>query len=290
MYTISTHNGSRVALEHNRRNRKITDKESHISRDGVHKTWRDIRPQDAYKQIFNGAVERYNEKQRTSGHPERQIKDYYKKICEDKKKHPVYEMIISIGNYENHPDTKLSRKILHEFCKDWQRRNPNLMMIGCYYHEDEALGAKSPYGHVHIDYIPIARNLSRGMDTQNALNQALEQMGYHTECMRDTAQMQWEHAENLYLEKLCNEKGLEIEHPDIEHQKHMDMKEFRQIKRIEELEQKNQELVDAINKLIGKHNEVVDTIEELESGSIEKAEEVLERASERVEYFQEHIR
>ena len=32
--TISTHNGSSVSREHNIRNRKITDKEEHIDREG----------------------------------------------------------------------------------------------------------------------------------------------------------------------------------------------------------------------------------------------------------------
>lgn len=287
-YTISTHNGSQVAREHNLRNRKVTDKEEHIDKEGIHEIWKDEKPKDAYKRIFGEAVERYNDRQIMSGHAERQINDYYKKICEDKKKHPVYEMIISIGNYEQHPSAELSRQILKEFVADWKRRNPNLIMIGAYYHEDEARGAASPYGHVHIDYIPVAYNLTRGIDTQNALNKALEQMGYETESMRDTAQMRWEKAENQYLENLCKEHGLQIEHPELEHKQHMNMTEYRQLKRIEELEKKNDDLQKVVNKLIDRHNEIIDTIDELETGSLEMAAEIIEQhETEKFEIFHE---
>ena len=88
-YTISTHNGSSVARQHNLRNQKVVSKEEHIDAEGVHKTWLDIRPRDAYKRLFDEARLKYNAEQKEKGHPERQIDDYYKKIRDDKKKHPV---------------------------------------------------------------------------------------------------------------------------------------------------------------------------------------------------------
>lgn len=271
-YTISTHNGHQVARQHNLRNEKVTSKEGHIDKNGTHKTWLDIRPEEAYKRIFGKAVHEYNEEQKAKGHAERQIENYYKKIQDDKKKHAVYEMIIAVGSYDNHPDTETSKQILNEFCKSWKDRNPNLIMIGCYYHADEA-GAD----HVHIDYIPIANNLNRGMKRQNALVKALNQMGYETKGIHDTAQIQWERSQNKELERICVTHGLEIEHPDREKQKHMDMKEYRQQKRIEELERQNEELIDKINGLIDYHNELNQTIDNLELGASELAHEIVDR-------------
>lgn len=236
-YTISTHNGHTVARQHNLRNIKVVSKEEHITINGHHETWLDIKPSEAYQKIFGEAVADYNATQVSKGHAERQIKNYYRKVQDDKQKHALYEMVVGIGSYEHHPDNATSRQILREFCKSWKQRNPHLVMIGAYYHADE-IGAN----HVHITYIPVATGLSRGMSRQNALVKALNQMGYETHGIHDTAQIQWEKAQNAELERLCNEHGLEITHPEIEHQKHLDTDEYRQRKRIEELEKKNADL------------------------------------------------
>lgn len=276
-YTISTHNGHNSARQHNLRNPKVVAKEEHINKDGLHETWLDIEPREAYKRIFDKARRKYNAEQCEKGHPERQISDYYKKICEDKKKHPVYEMIIQVGSYESRPDATICKRILTDFCKSWKERNPNMVMIGAYYHEDE-LGAP----HCHIDYIPVADNLNRGMERQSALVKALNQMGLETTAIHNTAQIQWEREQNRYLEQLCNEHGLEVEHPERDKQKHMDIEEYRQLKKIEELERKNAELqeekkklLDKVNSLIDYHNELSDTLDELEAGSVELARNIV---------------
>lgn len=271
-YTISTHNGHQAARQHNLRNQKVVSKENHISKEGRHITWLDIKPQTAYKRIFGKAVNEYNRDQISKGHPERQIKDYYRKIQDDKKKHPVYEMIISVGSYENHPDVEVSRQIMQDFCKSWKDRNPHLVMIGCYYHADE-IGV----AHVHIDYVPVADGLTRGMTRQNALVKALNQMGYETRSIHDTAQIQWQKAQNEELERLCVEHGLEIEHPTKEKQQHLDTVEYRQRKRIEELEHQNAELVDKINSLIDYHNDLNEVLDQLEMGASELAHQIVDR-------------
>ena len=282
-YTISTHNGSNPARQHNLRNPKVVSKEEHIDTTRIHETWLDIDPKKAYGRLFDKARVKYNAEQVAKGHPERQIASYYKKIAEDKKKHLVYELIIQVGSYESHPDKEVCREILAEFCRSWKERNPNMIMIGAYYHEDE-VGAP----HCHIDFIPVANNLSRGMERQSALVKALNQMGLETTDIHNTAQIQWERKQNEYLEHLCNERGLEITHPECEKQKHVDIKEYRQQKRIEELERKNEELLrekkillEKVNKLIDYHNELNDTIDELEAGSVELAQDIIARKQSR---------
>ena len=59
MTTISTHNGSKVAYDHNIRNRAVTDKEKHIDRDGYYAIWRDVQPETAYGILFDEAIEAY---------------------------------------------------------------------------------------------------------------------------------------------------------------------------------------------------------------------------------------
>ena len=232
--TISTHNGSQVAYEHNVRNPKVVSKEEHIDLEGVHESWRDIKPREAYEKLFGGAVKRYNERQQRE---DRKIKNYYADVCKDAKKHPVYEMIIGVYPQEGQKLGKdMQKRILREFVDGWQTRNPNLFMCGAYYHEDE-----EGQPHVHIDYIPVARGYTRGMDTQTGLVKALEQQGIVKEG-KLTAQIQWEKKENEHLEKLCRARGLEVEHPEIEGREHLETKEYKQRKKIESLEKKLDDL------------------------------------------------
>lgn len=244
--TISTHNGSQVAYEHNVRNPKVVSKEEHIDLEGVHESWRDIKPREAYEKLFGGAVKRYNERQQRE---DRKIKNYYADVCKDAKKHPVYEMIIGVYPQEGQKLGKdMQKRILREFVDGWQTRNPNLFMCGAYYHADE-----EGQPHVHIDYIPVARGYTRGMDTQNGLVKALEQQGIVKQG-RATAQIQWEKRENEHLEKLCQARGLVVDHPTRESQEHLHTGLYKAKKSIEETQAK----LDKLEKDLLTRNQVME--------------------------------
>ena len=57
--TISTHNGSQVARQHNLRNPKVIAKEDHIDPDGHFEVWLDEDPKAAYERLFGEAVRAY---------------------------------------------------------------------------------------------------------------------------------------------------------------------------------------------------------------------------------------
>lgn len=221
--TISTHNGSAVSREHNIRNPKVVSKEPHIDMNGSHEVWIDEPVRKAYDRLFGEAVEAYNAKQ---ARPERQIKSYYNDICKDSKKHPVYEMIIGIyGKNENGSpicSAEQGKEIMRRFVEEWQERNPNLELIGAYFHADEP-GADP---HVHLDYIPVAHRYTRGLETQTGLVKALGEQGFEKKG-KATAQIQWEKRENDYLTKLCEDMGLTVDHPKIEGRKHIDTQELK---------------------------------------------------------------
>ena len=204
MTTISTHNGSKVARQHNIRDKRITAKEPHIDPDGEHAIWYDVDPQKAYEIIFGGAVVKYNDQQPRE---DRKIRDYNRHICGDAKKHPVYEMIVAVGSSSDPVDPETGRDILYRFTEEWPARNPHLCLIGAYYHADE-----QGVPHVHLDYIPWADGYTRGPERQTGLVKALGQQGL-TKRGRETAQIQWEKQENKALEAICQEYGLAIEHP-----------------------------------------------------------------------------
>lgn len=202
---ISTHNGSTAHREHNIRKGYVVSKQEHIDaqRSPQNEIWADEEHSKAYQRIFGQAVEKYNEKQKRA---DRKIKDYYRHICKDKKKHAVYEMIIQVGGKDDNIPIATHKAILQEFYKSFCTQNSNLECIGAYLHLDEA----TP--HLHLDYIPVATGYKKGMEKQSALVKALEQMGYCKEG-KQTAQIQWEKAMNMTLENICIKYGIEVEHP-----------------------------------------------------------------------------
>lgn len=233
--TIATHNGSKVSREHNVRNRKITDKEKHIRKDGVYEVWHDEKIRAAYKRLFGAAVDEYNKKQKRE---ERKIKNYFAEVCKDAQKHPCYEMIVGVYGADCNEATK--KEILREFFSTWGERNPNLVLIGAYYHFDEE--GEDP--HIHVDYIPVAHGYKNGMHTQTALNRALyEQDGFQTEKRNNTAQIKWERRENAYLESLCVARGLTVAHPMIEEAEHLETDVYKAKKALETMQKQAQELL-----------------------------------------------
>lgn len=214
--TISTHNGSSACRGHNIRDKKIIAKEPHIDPNGHYEIWVDIAPRQAYKEIFGRAVEDYNAHQSRA---DRRINDYYADVCKDKKRHATYEMIIGIYGKDDSGNALCSdeqgKAIMQEYVKGWAERNPHLRLIGAYYHADEP--AAQP--HVHIDYVPVATGYKRGLYAQNGLVKALGQQGFIKQG-KDTAQIQWQRAENDHLTLLCEKHGLTVSHPRIEGRKH----------------------------------------------------------------------
>ena len=202
--TISTHNGSAAHRGHNIRDERAIKNQDHIDRSGGFEVWKDEKPKDAYNRLFGQAVKEYNDKQTRS---DRKIDDYYKKIHESKQQHTCYEMIVQVGNKNNPVSLEESREILKEYVGTWNDRNPNLELIGAYFHFDE-----KGEPHLHADYIPYA-TYEKGLSVRTGLNKALEAQGFEKKG-KATPQIQWERSENDYLERLCRDRGLEVEHPE----------------------------------------------------------------------------
>ena len=76
---------------------------------------------------------------------------YYEKIRQGKQEKLFHEVIFQIGNREDMAvgteEGDLAVKVLDEYVKDFQKRNPTLRVFSCYLHQDEA----TP--HLHIDFI-----------------------------------------------------------------------------------------------------------------------------------------
>lgn len=165
---------------------------------------------NAYSRIFGDAVDRYNAKQKRD---DRKITDYYDHVCKSKNgEKPFYEDVIQWGTMEDfqaHPELRdTAIQALKEYAGTFERRNPNLRLIGAYIHADEA----SP--HMHIDYIPVAHGYKRGMDTRNSLDRAMKEMGIApmgAESKKNNATRAWKERERAYFGGICQKLGLDVE-------------------------------------------------------------------------------
>lgn len=204
--TISFHNGAAWSRGHNTRDERYTKNQEHIDPNLTENniTLRDMSAREAYEQIFGASVEEYNAKQKRS---DRCIDSYYDKIKADKRKHPVYECIVQIGDRADTGNAAvLEREALERYAREWDERNPNLKLIGAYIHADEPDGTV----HLHCDYIPVAE-CKRGMRLQNSLDKALTQQGFHTENIHKTAQIAWQDRERESLCAICRDLNIDAQ-------------------------------------------------------------------------------
>ena len=129
-----------------------------------------------YHELFGKALQDYNSKQ---NRPDRRIDDYYKKIVSGKQEKSFHEVILQIGNKDDmNAETdkgRLAEKILTEYIKTFQERNPNLRVFSAHLHMDEA----TP--HLHIDFVPFTTGSKRGLETRVSLKQALAKQGLQDE-------------------------------------------------------------------------------------------------------------
>ena len=236
----ASHTTSRnSSLPHNRREENYTGK--NVDRNGIHEQWFRKEITDLYSELFSDSIMRYNAKQKRA---DRKIKDsneylervqkewddYYKKGIWEKgefvrpfndyndalnhlnynkgrnPRSPYYETIVQIGNQENQPDFEISKAILKEYLDTFQERNPNLRLMECHFHGDEA----TP--HIHLDFVPVATGYKQGMDVQNGFDKALmQQMGIGPSGTKfKTPSLQWYEQEQEALADIALKYGIEI--------------------------------------------------------------------------------
>ena len=187
----------------------------------------DIR--EVYHELFDGALERYNAKQTRK---DRKIEDYYEKIRSGKQEKPFHEIILQIGNKDDMwaktTEGQMAAKILDEYMKGFQERNPTLRVFSAHLHMDEA----TP--HLHIDFVPYITGSKRGLDTRVSLKQALSALGFKGGTRMETELNQWVTAEKQLLASIMLEHGIEWEQKGT-HEKHLSLLDFEKQERAKEV-------------------------------------------------------
>ena len=191
-----------------------------------------------YHKLFDNALERYNARQTRA---DRRIDNYYEKIRTSKQEKLFYEVILQIGNKDDmavvSDDGKLSGKVLDEYMRNFQNRNPNLHVFSAHRHMDEA----TP--HLHIDFVPFTTGSKRGLDTRVSLKKALEAQGFTGGTRGNTEWNQWVKSEKEQLAKVMKRYNIEWEQLGT-HDEHLSVMDYKKVQRSKE--------VKAIEKTLGK--------------------------------------
>lgn len=169
---------------------------------------------DAYHQLFDEAVEKYNARQKRN---DRKIHNYFEHlfnrlpsksvITGANKQKSFYEHLVYIGTRKDTgvgtPDAEITTECLCEYMEGFQARNPNLYVFNAVLHLDES----TP--HLHINYIPVG-HFAHGLEVRNAKNKALDEMGFGNDAKSNDI---WRRSEWDILKNICNAHDIEISEP-----------------------------------------------------------------------------
>lgn len=246
-------------LNHNNRKFIADNVDKNRTKDNIE--YENISLENAYHHLFDEALKRYNDRQKRS---DRKIKNYLEHIQKGKQEKPFYEIIVQVGNKNdmgvNTHNKDLSKAILDEYMKEFQKRNPNLYVFNAHLHMDEA----TP--HLHIDFIPFTSNSKRGLDTRVSMKQALSSQGFKGGTREETEWSQWVNSEKQELSKVMLEHNVEWEYQgnDKEHLSVLDYKKQERTKEVAELERQCSVLKDNIVNLADCKEKIEDVFSEKE--------------------------
>lgn len=208
-------------------------------------------PDKLVKKYFGKELAEYNAKQRPSRRIENLYQHYKKLYAEatardqalgkqydpktkqyvqctknrDKAKCPEKEIIVQIGDMNNHPDDETSLNVLYDYIEDFMKRNRNLIVTGAYIHFDEA----AP--HMHMDFIYKAEKETT-LRRQYSFDNALKEEGYVSYYDKSQARTvsnfeQWMYKERERLTEISKEYGININQTRAEERRqHLDREEY----------------------------------------------------------------
>lgn len=215
--SISFNQSHQSSLSHNNRENIHGNPGINPSRlhENIYFVQKDIR--SVYKDIFQEAVDKYNEKQKRN---DRKIDDYYDKIHKDDKTHEQRELVVAIG--EGKDDSKYreaKKEALKQYAEAFQERNPNLAVYNMVLHDDEA----NP--HLHINYVPNFES-SRGLTRRVGMDRALQQQGVEGKGRKLIAH--WRETETAYIEQLAKEHIPNFERANVGSHKYMKVRQYKE--------------------------------------------------------------
>ena len=206
-------------ISHNNRNFIATNVDESRTDQNVVFCQEDLK--QVYHQVFDEALAAYNAKKKKTRD---KIPDYYEHIRQSKQETLFHEVIFQIGNKDDCGCGSIggdrAAEVLTEFAETFQERNPHLRVFNAVLHMDEA----TP--HIHVDFVPVATEQTRGLETRVSMKQALKQQGFISQGRNNTEWQSWMEREKRTLAELAQEYGFEIVDLGGGRQ-HMDLPEYR---------------------------------------------------------------
>ena len=216
---------------HNNRRFTASNVDSNRVAENIIFKQQDVR--DAYRQLFDRALQEYNAKQTRR---DRVIMDYYGHIAASKREEAFYEIVVQFGDCETSPCGSArgdqAKQMLQSYMRDFQRRNPNLYVFNAVLHMDEA----SP--HLHIDFIPFyTKERQRGLKKGVSMRAALIEQGFIPENNGKNQLTQWEESERKEMEYILHRRGFlrEDKHADYAHMSVGEYKALQDSRKMEEM-------------------------------------------------------
>lgn len=240
-------------LKHNNRNFIAENVDKDRTKNNVE--YKKIPLEEAYHTLFDRALQRYNDKQKRA---DRKIDNYLEHIQKGKQEKPFYEIIVQVGNRDDmgvgSPNERLAKRILEDYLRRFEERNPNLFVFNAVLHMDEA----TP--HLHIDFIPYTTRSTRGLDTRVSMKKALEEQGFVGSGRSDTETMAWLQSEKESLASIMERHGVEWEHQgnEREHLSVLEYKKEQRSKEVVELENEIKSLITTAEDLTATVDRVTD--------------------------------
>lgn len=217
LFSISFNQSHQSSLSHNNRENIYGNPGIDPSRleENIYFVQKDIR--SVYKDVFQEAVDKYNEKQKRN---DRKIQDYYDKIHKNEKTHEQRELIVAVGEGKDDPKYREAKKeALKQYAEAFQGRNPNLAVYNMVLHDDEA----NP--HLHINYVPNFES-SRGLTRRVGMDRALQQQGVQGKGTELIAN--WRQFETAYIESLAKKYIPEFERANVGSHKYMKVRQYKE--------------------------------------------------------------
>lgn len=217
LFSISFNQSHQSSLSHNNRENIYGNPGIDLSRldENIYLVQKDIR--SVYKDVFQEAVDKYNEKQKRN---DRKIQDYYDKIHKNEKTHEQRELVVAVGEGKDDPNYREAKKeALKQYAEAFQGRNPNLAVYNMVLHDDEA----NP--HLHINYVPNFES-SRGLTRRVGMDRALQQQGVQGKGTELIAN--WRQLETAYIESLAKEQIPNFERANVGSHKYMKVRQYKE--------------------------------------------------------------
>ena len=237
-------------LEHNNRTFKAKNVDANRTNDNI--IYKSENLKEKYHELFDKALDEYNAKKRSN----EKIHDYYEHIRKGKQEKPFYEVVVQFGDISScgvkSENWETAKKMLDEYMRSFEERNKNMKVFNAVLHLDEA----TP--HLHIDFVPICTNQSRGLSTRVSLKRALAEQGISASSRKKSEWAVWKDVEFEYMTEILRKHGFDRDIKNA-HYEHLSVDEYK-VKAAEQAEIRS---VNAHINELKKKNDAELTIDEV---------------------------